>query len=77
MKTSITGKVVSALVPHIVTVEIESRFQHPRYKKTITRTKRIHAHNEIEGVKKDDVVEIRPCRPISKTKHHEVVKKIV
>lgn len=77
MSTSITGVVVSALVPHAVTVEIESRSQHPRYKKTITQTKRIHAHNEIEGIQKGDMVEIRPCRPVSKTKHHEVVKKIV
>lgn len=76
MSSTLTGIVVSSKTPQIVTVAIETTLVHPRYKKTIKKTNKVHAHNEIEGIVVGDMVEIRPCRPISKTKHHIVVKKV-
>ncbi len=46
---------------------------HPVYKKFIKRTKRYAAHDEANACKAGDVVSIRECRPISKTKRWEVV----
>jgi len=76
MSKSITGVVVSTKIPLAVTIEIETKLRHPEYKKIITRSKKIRAHNEIKGIVEGDIVEIRPCRPISKTKHHQVVGKV-
>jgi small subunit ribosomal protein S17 len=46
---------------------------HPVYKKFIRRTKKYAAHDEANTYKVGDVVRIRECRPLSKTKSWEVV----
>ncbi|GAA0577710.1 30S ribosomal protein S17 [Caenispirillum bisanense] len=67
------GVVVSDKTDKTVTVVVERRFMHPVYKKFIRRTKKYAAHDEANQFKIGDVVRIRECRPISKTKTWEVV----
>jgi len=67
------GVVVSDKADKTVTVLVERRLMHPLYKKFIKRSKRYHAHDEANGAKIGDIVRIRECRPISKTKSWEIL----
>ncbi len=67
------GVVVSDKADKTVTVLVERRLMHPLYKKFIKRSKRYHAHDEANNAKTGDVVRIRECRPISKTKTWEIL----
>lgn len=67
------GVVVSDKTDKTVTVLVERRIMHPLYKKFIKRSKRYHAHDEINQYKVGDVVQIEECRPISKTKSWKVI----
>ncbi|MGF1609996.1 MAG: 30S ribosomal protein S17 [Kiloniellales bacterium] len=71
------GQVVSDKGDKTVTVLVERRVMHPLYKKFIKRSKRYHAHDENNAYKQGDVVRIRECRPISKTKSWEVIGTVV
>jgi small subunit ribosomal protein S17 len=67
------GTVVSDKNAKTVIVSVERRIMHPVYKKFIRRSKRFAAHDESNACKVGDVVMIRECRPISKSKRWEVV----
>lgn len=68
LKRTLTGKVVSNKMDKSITVLIERRVKHPVYGKYITRSTKLHAHDEQNVCKEGDVVTIAECRPISKTK---------
>lgn len=59
-----------------VVVEVIRRARDPFYGKYVKRKKKFHAHDEGNEYRKNDVVEIRACRPRSKTKRWEVVRLI-
>ena len=61
------GEVVS-VKEKTITVKIERRIKHPLYGKIVTKTTKIHAHDEDNLAVLGNVVEIKECRPISKTK---------
>ena len=67
------GVVVSDKMDKTVVVSVERRLMHPIYKKFIRRSKKYAAHDENNAAKVGDVVKIRECRPISKSKRWEVV----
>ncbi len=67
------GVVVSDKTDKTVTVQVSRRVMHPLYKKFIRRSKKYHAHDAENACKVGDVVRIRECRPISKTKTWEIV----
>ena len=67
------GVVVGDKADKTVTVLVERRLKHPLYKKFIKRSKRYHAHDEANNAKIGDMVRIRECRPISKTKSWEIL----
>jgi small subunit ribosomal protein S17 len=67
------GTVVSDKNAKTVIVSVERRVMHPVYKKFIRRSKRFAAHDEANVCKVGDVVYIRECRPISKSKRWEIV----
>jgi small subunit ribosomal protein S17 len=67
------GVVVSDKPNKTVIVKVERRVQHPIYKKIIVRSQRFAAHDEGNTHKVGDIVRIRECRPISKTKTWEVI----
>jgi small subunit ribosomal protein S17 len=67
------GVVVSDKPNKTIIVKVERRVQHPMYKKIIVRSQRFAAHDENNAHKIGDIVRIRECRPISKTKTWEVI----
>ncbi len=67
------GVVVSNAAEKTVIVRVERRVMHPLYKKYIRRSKKMHAHDETNACALGDKVRIRECRPLSKTKHWEVI----
>jgi small subunit ribosomal protein S17 len=46
---------------------------HPMYKKFVTKSKKISAHDSENKFNIGDVVNIRECTPISKNKRFEVI----
>lgn len=71
---TLTGKVVSNKMEKSITVLIERRVKHPVYGKYITRSTKLHAHDEQNVCKEGDVVTIAETRPISKTKAWTLVE---
>jgi len=67
------GQVVSVAGAKTVVVEVERRVKHPVYKKYIRRSKKFAAHDENSRCKVGDKVRIRESKPLSKTKHWEVL----
>ncbi|MGM7449454.1 30S ribosomal protein S17 [Idiomarina sp. ST20R2A10] len=65
---TLQGKVVSDKMDKTITVAVERRVKHPVYGKYITRTTKVHAHDEENQVKVGDTVIVRECRPLSKNK---------
>lgn len=64
----VTGKVVSDKMDKTITVLIERREKHPVYGKYITRSSKIHAHDEANQCGIGDTVTVAETRPISKSK---------
>ena len=73
---TLIGRVVSDKMAKTITVLVERKIKHPLYGKTITRSKKIHAHDENNEFHTGDLVEISETRPISRTKSWRVVKLI-
>jgi len=67
------GTVLSDRMHKTITVLVETRVQHPRYKKYIVRRKKLYAHDEKEEAGVGDVVRIRETRPLSKMKRWQLV----
>lgn len=67
------GTVVSDKGDKTVVVTVQRRVMHPLYKKFITRSKKFSAHDPENRFKQGDMVRIRECRPISKSKRFEVL----
>lgn len=65
---TLQGRVTSNKMDKTITVAIERQVKHPIYGKYIKRTTKIHAHDETNQCNEGDVVAIRECRPLSKTK---------
>lgn len=72
-KRILQGTVVSDKGDKTVVVRVERRIMHPVYKKFITTSKKYSAHDADNRFKAGDMVRIRECQPISKTKSFEVV----
>lgn len=67
------GRVTSDKNAHSVTVMVERRFKHPVLKKTVRSTKKYRAHDPEGKFKIGDIVQIRECAPISKSKRWLVI----
>jgi small subunit ribosomal protein S17 len=77
-KKIFTGKVVSNKMDKTIVVKIERRKLHPLYKKYVTVSKKLKAHDEKNECHIGDVVKIIESRPISKEKCfnlYEIVEK--
>ena len=71
---TVTGKVVSDKMDKSITVLVERRVKHPVYGKYLSRSTKIHAHDENNECKAGDVVTIKETKPFSKTKSWALVK---
>ncbi|MFC3023261.1 30S ribosomal protein S17 [Vibrio zhugei] len=68
------GRVVSNKMDKSIVVIIERFVKHPIYGKFMKRTTKLHAHDENNECSQGDIVEIKECRPLSKTKSWTLVK---
>ena len=69
-----TGKVVSNKMDKTITVLVERRVKHPVYGKYITRSSKIHAHDENNECGIGDTVTVAESRPISRSKTWKLVE---
>lgn len=71
---TLQGKVISDRMDKTVTVLLERQVKHPLYKKYIKRSTKLHVHDENNDCAIGDMVAIRECRPISKSKSWTLVE---
>lgn len=67
------GVVVSDVSDKTIIVNVERRFTHPLYKKTVRKTKKYAAHDAENKFRKGDFVKIKERSPLSKTKKWEAI----
>ena len=70
---TLTGKVVSNRMDKTITVLVERRVKHPVYGKYMTKSSKVHAHDEKNECNVGDVVTLSESKPISKTKAWQLV----
>jgi small subunit ribosomal protein S17 len=63
------GVVVSSAMDKTIVVKVDTIKAHPRYKKVVRRSTKLHVHDEGNEAKVGDVVRVVETRPLSKTKH--------
>jgi small subunit ribosomal protein S17 len=68
------GLAVSVKMDKTVVVAVTDRVRHPRYRKTVQRTKRLYAHDESNDVREGDRVRVQETRPLSRLKRWRVVE---
>jgi len=68
------GVVVSAAGEKTCVVQVKERKQHPVYGKLVTRTTKLHAHDEQNEANVGDTVQVMETRPLSKMKRWRLLK---
>ena len=68
------GTVVSAAMDKTAVVAIIERVRHPRYAKTVQRTKKLYAHDEKNDLRVGDRVRVQETRPLSRLKRWRVIE---
>jgi small subunit ribosomal protein S17 len=74
MLRTIRGVVASDKGNKTIKVVVDYQAKHPKYGKIMKRRTVLHAHDESNDAKLGDTVEIAECRPLSKTKHHRLLR---
>jgi len=62
------GIVVSDKMASTLVVAVNERVSHPRYGKTVQRTKKLYVHDDKNEAKVGDRVRVQETRPLSKLK---------
>ena len=70
------GIVISDKAQKTIIVAIQIRYQHPKYTKTLIKTKHYMAHDETNQCKSGDLVLIEESAPFSKNKKW-ILKEII
>jgi len=76
--TEKVGVVVSDKMAKTITVLVETRAPHPRYRKLIKKRAKFYAHDEQQEAAEGDMVRIVQTRPLSRLKRWrlaEILKK--
>lgn len=68
------GQVVSDKMDKTVVVAVERLVQHPLYGKTLKRTEKYKAHDEVNECHVGDKVRIMETRPLSRDKRWRIVE---
>ncbi len=68
------GLVVSDKMEKTIVVQVTGKKLHSLYKKYITRSKRLKAHDENNEAHVGDTVRVEECRPVSKEKVWRLVE---
>lgn len=70
------GRVVSDKMDKTITVLVETKKEHPIYKKQVKYSKKYKAHDEANVAQTGDLVEIMETRKLSATKTTRLVRVI-
>ena len=68
------GIVFSNKMQKTIVVKVESRYPHPIYSKTMVKTRKYLAHDEMGECNIGDQVLVQECRPLSKRKRWKLAK---
>lgn len=68
------GKVVSDKMNKTIVVEVSNRAVHRLYKKYVTVSKRLKAHDEENEANEGDTVRVVSARPVSKEKRWRLLE---
>ena len=71
---TVVGVVASDKGNKTIKVVVNYQTKHPKYGKYLKRRTVLHAHDEKNEAREGDTVEIAESRPLSKTKHHRLVR---
>jgi len=71
---TIIGMVASDKGDKTIKVVVNFQTRHPKYGKYLKRRTVLHAHDEKNEAREGDTVELAECRPLSKTKHHRLLR---
>ena len=71
---TIEGVVASDKGDKTIKVVVNYQTKHPKYGKYLKRRTVLHAHDEKNEAREGDTVQIAECRPLSKTKHHRLLR---
>jgi small subunit ribosomal protein S17 len=76
LKKQRVGVVASNKSDKTITVVVERKLRHPIYGKFVKRSKKFHAHDELNTCGIGDLVRIVESRPLSATKRWRLVEVI-
>lgn len=65
---TVIGRVLSNKMEQSATVLVERKVKHPVYGKYVRKSRKYHVHDDKNELNIGDVVQIKECRPMSKTK---------
>jgi small subunit ribosomal protein S17 len=68
------GIVASSAMEKTAIVKVVERVRHPRYGKTVQRTKRLYVHDENNDMRVGDRVKVQETRPLSKLKRWRLLE---
>ena len=68
------GIVASDSMDQTIVVLVNQRVRHPRYMRTISKTKRLYVHDANNEAHVGDTVEVVETRPLSKLKRWRLVR---
>ena len=68
------GIVSSNKMEKTAVVTVTERVRHPRYFKTVQRTKKLYVHDETNDLRVGDRVRVQETRPLSKQKRWRLVE---
>ena len=71
------GIVISNKMQKTIVVQIENRYPHPMYAKTMIKTRKYLVHDEKNESNIGDQVLVQECRPLSKRKCWKLAKILV
>jgi small subunit ribosomal protein S17 len=68
------GVVTSNKMDKTITVQVERMLRHPMYGKFVKKSKKFHAHDDVNQCTIGDTVKIMETRPLSKTKRWRLIE---
>src|SRR5438067_4815680 len=71
---TVVGVVASDKGDKTIKVVVNYQTRHAKYGKYLKRRTVLHAHDEKNEAKEGDTVQIAECRPLSRTKHHRLLR---
>jgi small subunit ribosomal protein S17 len=74
IRREFVGVVTSDKGDKSITLRVDKHRTHPRYKKVMRLSKKLHAHDERNDANVGDKVRVVACRPMSKTKTWRLVE---